>query len=250
VFLTGYFALPISSGAFITSCVVDVGVAAVQLTVAQYQDATNVVGHTIARNSIQRIKSVPNHDSFHTGTDEHKRRHLSLPRYRAAVRSKPAAFPSGQADRPWQHLSALGRIERPVAPLFSAVRRESNVNFLFQLSLEFYRLVSSSVARGTIPNDQRPVRRPLGFHGLAEIKRWNRSRTGNCGKEPSGDRPDGSCYSKAWKSAVMPSAWTSAWSRSIGDFYFLNVPLPFAAVSASSCSVPARQQAVISMEQL
>src|SRR4051794_24872035 len=44
------------------------------------------------------------------------------------------------------------------------VRRESNVNFLFRLSLEFYRLVSSSVARGSIPNDQRPVRRPLGFH--------------------------------------------------------------------------------------
>ena len=72
--------------------------------------------------------------------------------------------------------------------------RGSNLNFLFRLSLNFYRLVSSSVARGSIPNDQRPVRRPLGFHGLAEIKQWNRSRTGNCGKEPSGDRPDGSCY--------------------------------------------------------
>ena len=83
---------------------------------------------------------------------------------------------------------------RSIAP---TVRRESNVNFLFRLSLEFYRLVSSSVARGSIPNDQRPVRRPLGFHGLAEIKQWNRSRTGNCGKEPSGDRPDGSCYLSA-----------------------------------------------------
>jgi hypothetical protein len=43
--LTGYFALPVSGGAFITSCVIDVGVAAMQLTAAQYQDATNVLGH-------------------------------------------------------------------------------------------------------------------------------------------------------------------------------------------------------------
>src|SRR5262245_51599844 len=95
MFLTGYFALPFSSGAFITSCVVDVGIAAVQLTVAQYQDATNVLGHTVARSSIQRIKPVLNHDGFHTGTDEHNRRHLSLPRFRDAVRSKPAASGSG-----------------------------------------------------------------------------------------------------------------------------------------------------------
>jgi len=39
MFLTGYFTLPISDGAFIASCVIDVGVAAMQLTVAQYQDA-------------------------------------------------------------------------------------------------------------------------------------------------------------------------------------------------------------------
>jgi hypothetical protein len=37
-----------------------------QLTVAQYQDATNVLGDTIAGTSIQRIKPVLNHDCFHT----------------------------------------------------------------------------------------------------------------------------------------------------------------------------------------
>jgi hypothetical protein len=45
MFLTGYFTLPISGGAFKASCVIDVGIAAMQLTVAQYQDATNVFGH-------------------------------------------------------------------------------------------------------------------------------------------------------------------------------------------------------------
>ena len=30
------------------------------------------------------------------------------------------------------------------------------------------------------------------FTDLAEIRQWNRSRTGSCRKEPSGDRPDGS----------------------------------------------------------
>ena len=36
--------------------------------------------------------------------------------------------------------------------------------------------------RGADPNDQRLVRRPRDLHGLAEIKQWNRSRTGNCGQ--------------------------------------------------------------------
>jgi hypothetical protein len=30
------------------------------------------------------------------------------------------------------------------------------------------------------------------LHGLAEIQRRNRSRTGSCGNEPFGARPDGS----------------------------------------------------------
>ena len=64
MFLTGYFALPFSGGAFIASCVIDVGVAAMQLTVAQYQDATNILGHTIAGTSIQRIEAILNHDCF------------------------------------------------------------------------------------------------------------------------------------------------------------------------------------------
>ena len=37
-----------------------------QLAVAQYQDATNVLGHTVAGSSIQRIEPVLNHDCFHT----------------------------------------------------------------------------------------------------------------------------------------------------------------------------------------
>ena len=74
------------------------------------------------------------------------------------------------------------------------MRRQSNLNFLFRLSLKFYRLVSSSVARGSIPERSEASRRPHGLHGLAEIKQWDRSRTGNCGNEPSGDRPDGSFY--------------------------------------------------------
>jgi hypothetical protein len=36
-----------------------------QLAVAQYQDATNVLGHTIAGTSIQRIEAILNHDCFH-----------------------------------------------------------------------------------------------------------------------------------------------------------------------------------------
>ena len=75
-----------------------------------------------------------------------------------------------------------------------AARQQSNLNFLFRLSLKFYRLVSPSVARGSIPERSEASRRPHGLHGLAEIKQWDRSRTGNCGNEPSGDRPDGSFY--------------------------------------------------------
>ena len=48
MFLTGYLTLPVSGGALIASCVIDVDVAAMQLAVAQYQYATNVLGHTIA----------------------------------------------------------------------------------------------------------------------------------------------------------------------------------------------------------
>jgi len=37
--LTGHFTPPVSSRALIASCVIDVGVAAMRLAVAQYQDA-------------------------------------------------------------------------------------------------------------------------------------------------------------------------------------------------------------------
>jgi hypothetical protein len=63
-----------------------------------------------------------------------------------------------------------------------AGRWKSNLNFVFQLSLEFYGLVSSSVARGLIPERSEASPKTGGLHSLAEIKRWNRSRTGNCGK--------------------------------------------------------------------
>ncbi len=78
--------------------------------------------------------------------------------------------------------------------LTPAVRRQSNLNFLFPLSIKFYRLVSSSVARGSISERSEANPKTASLHGLAEIKQWNRSRTGNCGNEPSGDRPDGSFY--------------------------------------------------------
>jgi hypothetical protein len=65
MFLTGYFTLPVSGGAFITSCVIDVSVAALQLAVAQYEDATNFLGYTIAGTSIQRIEAILNHDCLH-----------------------------------------------------------------------------------------------------------------------------------------------------------------------------------------
>lgn len=64
----------------------------------------------------------------------------------------------------------------------TAGRWKSNLNFVFQLSLEFYGLVSSSVARGLIPERSEASPKTGGLHSLAEIKRWNRSRTGNCGK--------------------------------------------------------------------
>ena len=66
MFLTGHFTLPVSSRALIASCVEDVGVAAMQLAVTQYQDTTNFVGHTVAGTSIQRIEPVLDHDCFHT----------------------------------------------------------------------------------------------------------------------------------------------------------------------------------------
>jgi hypothetical protein len=41
----------------------------------------------------------------------------------------------------------------------------------------------------------RGQRRWRSFTGLAEIQRWNRSRTGSCGNEPSGSRPGGHFFS-------------------------------------------------------
>jgi hypothetical protein len=101
-------------------------------------------------------------------------------------RAAPSRFHS-----PRERLASRAAISAALTP---AVRRQSNLNFLFRLSLKFYRLVSSSVARGAIPERSEAIRRPSDLHGLAEIKQWNRSRTGNCGNEPSGDRPDGSFY--------------------------------------------------------
>jgi hypothetical protein len=52
MFLTGHFTLPPSGRALVVSCVVDVGIAAKQLTVVQYQDAANSIVYAIARSSI------------------------------------------------------------------------------------------------------------------------------------------------------------------------------------------------------
>ena len=51
------------------------------------------------------------------------------------------------------------------------------------------------------------------------------------------------------QAAGEPLAAIDAASRSIGDFYFQNVPLPLASGEALSCPVTARRQAVMSMEQ-
>jgi hypothetical protein len=43
VFLTSHFALPPSGGTLVASCVKDEGVAALQISVAQYQDAADFI---------------------------------------------------------------------------------------------------------------------------------------------------------------------------------------------------------------
>jgi hypothetical protein len=59
-------------------------------------------------------------------------------------------------DRPATPYHSPGVGKRETLP---QLHRISNLNFLFRLSLEFYRLVSSSVARGAqYPNDQRLIR--------------------------------------------------------------------------------------------
>jgi hypothetical protein len=84
---------------------------------------------------------------------------------KTAIRCGPAdAEPeSGRTGGKRRHrASTVLANDKRVASLISAalpptVRQVSNLNFLFRLSLKFYRLVSSSVARGRYPNDQRPA---------------------------------------------------------------------------------------------
>ena len=68
MFLTGYLTLPLSSGKLLVSCVVDKGVAAMHLAVAQYKDAANFIGDTIAGSGSQRVEPVLNHDCFATAS--------------------------------------------------------------------------------------------------------------------------------------------------------------------------------------
>jgi hypothetical protein len=53
-----HLALPVSSGALVASCEIDVGVAAMHMAIAQYEHAANFTGDIIAGNSSQRIKHV------------------------------------------------------------------------------------------------------------------------------------------------------------------------------------------------
>jgi hypothetical protein len=62
MFLTHHFTFPLAIGTFVGPSVIDVGIAAKQLAVVQYQDATNFNVHSIEGNSGQRIDSVFNHD--------------------------------------------------------------------------------------------------------------------------------------------------------------------------------------------
>jgi hypothetical protein len=115
MFLTGYFTLPISGGAFIASCVIDVSVAAMQLAVAQYEDATNFLGHTIAETSLQRIEAIVNHDCFPPPiSNKHSRRRLGCATFQrppfdpnAAARRRPGASDGWQTlarQQQWLHL--------------------------------------------------------------------------------------------------------------------------------------------------
>ena len=47
MFMTGNLALPVPGGAFVIPRIEDKGIAAGHLTVAKYQDTTNIVGNTI-----------------------------------------------------------------------------------------------------------------------------------------------------------------------------------------------------------
>ena len=64
----------------------------------------------------------------------------------------------------------------------------------------------------------RGQRRQRSFTGLAEIQRRNRSRTGSCGNEPFGSRPDGLFFSKDRKrhsDAILHpcrGAFAAAWA--------------------------------------
>ena len=75
-----------------------------------------------------------------------------------------------------------------------AVRRESNLNFLFRLSLKFYRLVSSSVARGSIPERSEASPKTARSSRPRRNQAMEPVTNRQLRKEPSGDRPDGSFY--------------------------------------------------------
>jgi hypothetical protein len=51
----------------------------------------------------------------------------------------------------------------------------------------------------------RGQRRQRSFTDLAEIQRWNRSRTGSCGNEPSGSRPGGRFFSNQTEACLRQS---------------------------------------------
>jgi hypothetical protein len=70
MFLANHFTRPLAIGTVVGSGVKDVGVAAMQFAVAQYQNATNFNVHTINGNSGQRIESVLNHDCFRSQPPE------------------------------------------------------------------------------------------------------------------------------------------------------------------------------------
>jgi hypothetical protein len=73
-------------------------------------------------------------------------------------------------------------------------RRWSNVNFVFRLSLNLYRLFSSSVEAGRIPERSEAGPKRAIFTASPKFTQWNRSRTGNCDKSRPGRSPGGSCY--------------------------------------------------------
>ena len=75
MFLTGHFTLPVvSGGAFVVSGVVNIGVAATDLTIPQDKYAAHIIGRTIAGSGTKCVESVLDHDVWYYVANQIKAR--------------------------------------------------------------------------------------------------------------------------------------------------------------------------------